>query len=113
YNLDSVSWSSPKINAVVNLVKTQVGAGTPIDGIGTECHISASGVSAIQAALTQLTTAGVEVAITELDIQGGTSLDRQSVIQACLAVPRCIGISQWGVERGGWTLLPATTSGIL
>lgn len=40
YNLDNLSWSAPKINAVVDLVKAQVAVGTPVDGIGTECHLS-------------------------------------------------------------------------
>lgn len=36
----------------------------------------------------------MDVAITQLSIPGGSSLDRQKVIDACLAVPRCIGINR-------------------
>ena len=42
YNLDNLGWAAPKVNAVVNLVKSQVAAGVPIDGIGTQTHLSVS-----------------------------------------------------------------------
>ncbi|CAE6492061.1 unnamed protein product [Rhizoctonia solani] len=103
YNLDNLSWAAPKVNAVVNLVKAQVAAGTPIDGIGTQTHLSAGQSSAIQATLTQLATAGVDVAITELDIAGAAASDYSTVIKACLAVPQCIGITVWGVsDKDSW-----------
>ena len=76
--------------------------------------LKAGGTGGIQGALTLLATAGVDVAITELNIAGGSSLDIQKVIQACLAVPKCIGISEWGIKPGGgWTLFPTTTFGPL
>ncbi|KAB5592316.1 hypothetical protein CTheo_4246 [Ceratobasidium theobromae] len=103
YNLDNLGWAAPKVNAVVNLVKSQVAAGTPIDGIGTQTHLGAGGSSTIQATLTQLATAGVDVAITELDIAGASANDYSTVVKACLAVSRCVGITVWGVsDKDSW-----------
>jgi len=47
----------------------------------------------VQAALTELATAGAEVAITELDIKGASVLDYTTVAKACVAVPACVGIT--------------------
>ncbi|CAE6471199.1 unnamed protein product [Rhizoctonia solani] len=103
YNLDNLGWAAPKVNAVVNLVKSQVAAGVPIDGIGTQTHLGAGGSSTIQATLTQLATAGVDVAITELDIEGASANDYSTVVKACLSVSKCVGITVWGVsDKDSW-----------
>ncbi|KAG8687235.1 Endo-1,4-beta-xylanase F3 [Ceratobasidium sp. 423] len=103
YNLDNLGWAAPKVNAVVNLVKSQVAAGVPIDGIGSQTHLSAGQSSTIQATLTQLATAGVDVALTELDIAGAAASDYSTVVKACLAVSRCVGITVWGVsDKDSW-----------
>ncbi|KAI0820669.1 glycoside hydrolase superfamily [Trametes gibbosa] len=96
YNLDSVN---PKLNGVVNLVKKVNGGGTKlIDGIGTQAHLSAGGAGGFQAALQQLATANVEVAITELDIAGAAPNDYATVAKACIAVPSCVSVTSWGVR---------------
>ncbi|MEV6939775.1 ricin-type beta-trefoil lectin domain protein, partial [Streptomyces sp. NPDC051132] len=41
---------------------------------------------------------GVDVAITELDIQGASASTYASVTNDCLAVARCLGITVWGVR---------------
>ncbi|CCO37497.1 hypothetical protein BN14_11653 [Rhizoctonia solani AG-1 IB] len=103
YNLDNLGWAAPKVNAVVNLVKTEVAAGTPIDGIGTQTHLSAGQSSTTQVTLERLATAGVDVAITELDIAGASANDYSTVVKACLAVPKCVGITVWGVsDKDSW-----------
>ncbi|CUA67900.1 hypothetical protein RSOLAG22IIIB_13561 [Rhizoctonia solani] len=103
YNLDNLGWAAPKVNAVVNLVKSQTAAGTPIDGIGTQTHLSAGQSSTIQQTLTQLATAGVDVAMTELDIAGASASDYSTVVKACLAVSKCVGITVWGVsDKDSW-----------
>lgn len=96
YNLDS---ANAKLQAVVNLVKQVNNGGTKlIDGIGTQMHLSAGGAGGAQAALQLAATAGVEVAITELDIVNAAPNDYVAVVKACLAVPACVGITSWGVR---------------
>ncbi|KAG8740308.1 Endo-1,4-beta-xylanase F3, partial [Ceratobasidium sp. 428] len=90
YNLDSVN---SKVNGLVNLVNRQKAAGTPIDGIGTQAHLSSGGSGGVQAALQKLASTGCDVAITELDIAGAPSNDYSTVVKACLNTPKCVGIT--------------------
>jgi endo-1,4-beta-xylanase len=54
----------------------------------------------------------VDVQITELDIQGGSAQTYAAVVNDCLAVPRCTGITVWGVrDQDSW--LGANTSPLL
>jgi len=96
YNLDSST--SAKLLGMVSYVKKWKAAGVPIDGIGSQSHLYTGMGSAVQAALTQLATAGVSVAITELDIGSAPAADYTAVTKACLAVSQCVGITSWGVR---------------
>jgi len=105
YNTDGVN---AKSNAVYNLVKDFKARGVPIDCVGFQSHFnSASPVPAdYQANLQRFADLGVDVQITELDIEGSGTAQATSygnVVKACLAVSRCTGITVWGVtDKYSW-----------
>ncbi|KAJ7022349.1 glycoside hydrolase superfamily [Mycena alexandri] len=95
YNLDS---NNAKVQGIVKLVKSINANGKLVDGIGTQAHLNAGGASGFQGGLVALASAGVDVAITELDIANAAVNDYDLVVNACLAVPSCVSITVWGVR---------------
>ncbi|MFB7329829.1 endo-1,4-beta-xylanase [Streptomyces sp. NPDC056190] len=105
YNTDGVN---AKSNAVYAMVKDFKSRGVPIDCVGFQSHFnSASPVpSDYQANLQRFADLGVDVQITELDIEGsGTAQanNYSNVVKACLAVTRCTGLTVWGItDKYSW-----------
>ncbi|GAA2684060.1 endo-1,4-beta-xylanase [Actinoplanes palleronii] len=100
YNTDGVN---AKSTAVYNLVKDFQARGVPIDCVGFQSHFNSASPlpSDYQANLQRFADLGVEVQITELDIAGSGTAQADSyatVVQACLAVSKCAGITVWGIR---------------
>jgi endo-1,4-beta-xylanase len=118
YNIEG---ENAKSNAMYSLVQSLLGQGVPINGVGLESHFILGQVpSSLLANMQRFAALGVNVAITELDdrIQlpaSSANLQQQasdfaSVVNDCLQVSRCVGVSQWGVgDADSW--IPGAFSG--
>lgn len=102
YNLDSPTY--PKTQGMVKKVTEWVAAGVPIDGVGSQSHLSGVWpVSDFPAALSALCGAASECAITELDIKGASAVDYKTAVGACLDNEKCVGVTVWGVrDQDSW-----------
>ena len=111
-----------KSNAMFSLVQSLKQQGVPIDGVGFESHFILGQVpSTMQANMARFAALGVDVAVTELDdrIQlpaSSANLTQQAsdfsaVVNNCLAVSRCVGVTQWGIgDADSW--IPGAFSGM-
>jgi len=125
YNDFNLETTPAKQDAAVRIVQLIQAAGAPIHGVGFQAHFrvgqtpSRASLIATQERFTRL---GVEVAFSELDIAhlslppNATSIARQSqdyvdVVAACLAVPKCVGITLWQfTDKYSW--VPSTFPGL-
>jgi endo-1,4-beta-xylanase len=118
YNIEG---ENAKSNGMYSLVQSLLSQGVPISGVGLESHFIVGQVpSSMLANMQRFAALGLDVAVTELDdrIQLPTSSgslqqqanDYSTVVKDCLAVSRCVGVSQWGVDDGhSW--IPGTFPG--
>jgi endo-1,4-beta-xylanase len=97
YNTDGIN---AKSTGIYNMVKDFKARGVPIDCVGFQSHLGTSIPGDYQANLQRFADLGVDVQITELDVQQGSSQANiyTTVTRACLAVSRCTGITVWGVR---------------
>ncbi|WP_344745441.1 endo-1,4-beta-xylanase [Streptosporangium vulgare] len=112
YNIDNWSWA--KTQAVYNMVRDFKSRGVPIDCVGLQSHFNSQSAynSNYRTTISSFAALGVDVQITELDIQGGSAQTYAAVTNDCLAVPRCNGITVWGVrDSDSW--LGANTTPLL
>ncbi|QFZ17160.1 endo-1,4-beta-xylanase [Saccharothrix syringae] len=101
YNTDN--WSHAKTQGVYRMVQDFKSRGVPIDCVGFQAHFNSGNPvpSNYHTTLQNFADLGVDVQITELDIEGSGSTQAQQyqgVVQACLAVSRCTGITVWGIR---------------
>ncbi|GAA3683151.1 endo-1,4-beta-xylanase (glycosyl hydrolase family 10) [Lentzea atacamensis] len=101
YNTDN--WSHAKTQGVYRMVQDFKSRGVPIDCVGFQAHFNSGNPvpSNYHTTLQNFANLGVDVQITELDIEGSGSSQAQQyqgVTQACLAVSRCTGITVWGIR---------------
>ncbi|KAF2033040.1 hypothetical protein EK21DRAFT_109488 [Setomelanomma holmii] len=108
YNLDSATYAKTK--GFASQVKSWVAAGVPIDGIGSQSHLSGNWpISDIPGALKLICADVKECAMTELDIKGGASSDYVSAFSACKGEAKCVGVTVWGViDSDSWLGASAT-----
>ncbi|MFE7269144.1 endo-1,4-beta-xylanase [Streptomyces sp. NPDC057623] len=118
YNVEGVN---AKSTALYNLVKSLKERGVPIDGVGLQAHLILGQVpSSMQQNIQRFADLGVDVAITELDIRmqlpsdsaklTQQAADYKAVMNACLAVSRCVGVTVWGfTDSDSW--IPSTFPG--
>ncbi|WP_239513985.1 endo-1,4-beta-xylanase [Streptosporangium sp. 'caverna'] len=100
YNTDDAG--AAKTRAVYNMVSDFKARGVPIDCVGFQSHFNSQSPvpGNYQQNLAQFAALGVDVQITELDIEGSGTAQANSyrtVVNACLAVSRCTGITVWGI----------------
>ncbi|MFE9724336.1 endo-1,4-beta-xylanase [Streptomyces sp. NPDC005794] len=98
YNVENWTWA--KTQAMYAMVRDFKQRGVPIDCVGFQSHFNNDSPynSNFRTTLQSFAALGVDVAITELDIQGASATTYANVTNDCLAVPRCLGITVWGVR---------------
>ncbi|MDW4904900.1 endo-1,4-beta-xylanase [Streptomyces sp. ADMS] len=111
YNVEGVN---AKSTALYNLVRSLKERGIPIDGVGLQAHlILGQYPSTLQQNIQRFADLGVDVAITELDIRmqlpateaklTQQAADYKAVVDACVAAPRCVGVTVWGfTDSDSW-----------
>ncbi|MGW4466788.1 endo-1,4-beta-xylanase [Micromonospora sp. NPDC004704] len=98
YNTDN--WTDAKTQAVYRMVQDFKNRGVPIDCVGLQSHFTGGSnyPSNYRTTLSSFAALGVDVHITELDIRNAPADAYRNVTNDCLAVPRCTGITVWGIR---------------
>ncbi len=98
YNIDN--WNDAKTQAVYRMVQDFKQRGVPIDCVGLQSHFTGGSnyPSNYRTTLSSFAALGVDVHITELDIRNAPSDAYRNTVNDCLAVPRCKGITVWGIR---------------
>lgn len=111
-----IETANPKSDLALALAALLRASGVPIDGIGVQMHrftILPEPAADVEANLGQISDAGFQVWITEMDVAvvmpaDAAKLADQAVIygdvvRACLRTRRCRGITTWGfTDRYSW-----------
>ncbi|MGW0854710.1 endo-1,4-beta-xylanase [Streptomyces sp. NPDC002690] len=119
YNIEGLG---AKSDAMYALVSELLDEGVPLDGVGMQAHLAVQyGFPyQMQANMKRFADLGLDVAVTELDVRMQLPSDAaksatqstyyQQVVEACLAVERCVGITVWDyTDKYSW--VPSTFPG--
>ncbi|MEU4217531.1 endo-1,4-beta-xylanase, partial [Actinoplanes sp. NPDC026623] len=98
YNIEN--WSYAKTQGVYNMIRDFKSRGVPIDCVGLQTHFTggSSLPSNFQQTLSSFAALDVDVALTEADVTNASTSQYAGLTQACVNVPRCVGITVWGVR---------------
>jgi len=98
YNIEN--WTYAKTQGVYNMIRDFKARGVPIDCVGLQTHFTggSSLPGNFQTTLSSFAALGVDVALTEVDVTNSSTTQYAGLTQACLNVPRCVGITVWGVR---------------
>ncbi|MGQ4485647.1 endo-1,4-beta-xylanase [Streptomyces sp. SAS_281] len=118
----NVEGKGAKSDAMYDLVSDLLADGVPLDGVGMQAHLATQyGFPyQMQGNMQRFADLGLDVAVTELDVRmqlpaDAAKLATQSsyyaqVVDACLAVERCVGITVWDyTDKYSW--VPSTFPG--
>jgi endo-1,4-beta-xylanase len=118
FNIEGVN---AKSTAMLNLVTSLKQQGVPIDGVGIQTHLVLGQVPADFAQnVARFTAAGFDVWLSEVDVRmtlpatpamlTQQASDYTKIVNACLSVKRCVGITVWGfTDLDSW--VPGTFPG--
>ncbi|GAA1802398.1 endo-1,4-beta-xylanase [Luedemannella flava] len=98
YNIEN--WTYGKTQGVYRMIQDFKSRGVPIDCVGLQTHFTggSSLPGNFQQTLSSFAALGVDVVLTEVDVTNASSSQYQGLTQACMNVPRCLGITTWGVR---------------
>ncbi len=98
YNIEN--WTYGKTQGVYNMIKDFKSRGVPVDCVGFQTHFTggSSLPGNFQQTLSSFAALGVDVALTEADVTNADPNQYGGLTQACVNVPRCVGITTWGVR---------------
>ncbi|MFG2652474.1 endo-1,4-beta-xylanase [Streptomyces sp. NPDC048436] len=119
YNIEGLG---AKSDAMYTLVKELLDEGVPLDGVGMQAHLAVQYgfPNQMRANMQRFADLGLDVAVTELDVRMELPADAaktatqssyyRQVVETCLAVERCIGITVWDyTDKYSW--VPSTFPG--
>ncbi|WEH42878.1 endo-1,4-beta-xylanase [Streptomyces sp. AM 2-1-1] len=119
YNIEGLG---AKSDAMYALVRDLLDEGVPLDGVGMQAHLAVQyGFPyQMQANMKRFADLGLDVAVTELDVRMQLPADAakaatqstyyRQVVEACLAVERCVGVTIWDyTDKYSW--VPSTFPG--
>ncbi|MFK7891139.1 MAG: endo-1,4-beta-xylanase, partial [Granulosicoccus sp.] len=105
YNDYDIAYAGPKSSAMLALMQQLKDAGTPVDGVGFQLHVSADfdRFDEVEASFQAVANMDLDIYVTELDVSMGEghTLEQQaavykSLLSACLKQPRCKAFQTWG-----------------